>query len=267
MDRTTKQGGMARGEGALLPMLVLALVAALVLTVRVEELRLAAQRRRAAAALLVEVNRSASRDTTRNVALENARVARLLGDSLRVVEKQVVQVAQRRDVLDAALGRERAARYAATAVVDSLSRVVAASDSVVRDARDASRETRTARFDVRQPPYGIAAEVELPPPPDSATMRVRVAVDAIPIEARVSCIDGPGGAREATVAVETPSWVTVRLGTVAQSPDVCTPAPLATSMRQRAWIETRRLVIGVGRAWGTDRRGRWAMFAGAGFAL
>jgi hypothetical protein len=258
---------MARGAGALLPMLVLALVAALVLTVRVEELRLVAQRRRATAALLVESNRSASRDTTRSVALENARVARLLGDSLRVVEKQIVQVAQRRDVLDAALGRERAARYAATAVVDSLSLVVASSDSVLRDARDASRDTRTARFDVRQAPYTIIAEVELPPPPDSATMRVRVAVDAIAIEARVSCSAGSGGAREATVAVETPSWVTVRIGTVAQSPDVCTPEPPAAATRRRPWIETRRLVIGVGRVWSTDRRGRWGLFVGAGIAL
>ena len=167
-------------------MLVLALVAALVLTVRIEEWRLAAQRRRAAAVIVAESNRSAERDTTRDVATENARVAKLLGDSLRLVEKQVVQVAQKRDALDRALGRERVARYAATAVVDSLERVVAAADSVVRDA---SREVRVARFDVRQEPYTIVADVELPPPPDSATMRVKVAVDPIPIEARVTCAE------------------------------------------------------------------------------
>ena len=97
-------------------MLVLALVAALVLTVRIEEWRLAAQRRRAAAVMVAESNRSAERDTTRDVAMENARVAKLLGDSLRLVEKQVVQVVEKRDALDRALGRERVARYAATAV-------------------------------------------------------------------------------------------------------------------------------------------------------
>ena len=89
---------------------MLALVAALVLTVRIEEWRLAAQRRRAAAVMVAESNRSAERDTTRDVAVESARVARLLGDSLRLVEKQVVQVSSKRDAIDRALGRERVAR-------------------------------------------------------------------------------------------------------------------------------------------------------------
>jgi hypothetical protein len=131
-------------------MLVLGLVTALVLTVRIEEWRLGAQRRRVAAAMLVVSNESAERDTTRDVATHNARVAKLLGDSLRMVEKQVVQVSQKRDALDRALGRERVARYSATAVVDSLERFVAAKDSVVRDA---AREVRIARFDVREEPF------------------------------------------------------------------------------------------------------------------
>ncbi|HEY2163452.1 MAG TPA: hypothetical protein VGH04_05665, partial [Gemmatimonadaceae bacterium] len=169
-------------------MLVLALAAGLVLAVRIEEWRLAAQRRRSAAALLAASNRSAERDTTRDVALENSRVAQLFGDSLRLVEKQVVQVSQKRDALDRALGRERVARYSATAVVDSLERVVAARDSVVGDT---APERRVATFHVRQEPYTIDAEVE------SATMRVKVEVDSIPIEARVTCADIGSGAREA----------------------------------------------------------------------
>jgi hypothetical protein len=211
-----------------------------VLTVKVEETRLEAQRRRAAAALLVESNRSAERDTTRDVALENARVAKLLGDSLRVVEKEVVQASQKGDALDAALGRERAARYAATALVDSLARVVATAESRVRGARDSagSSDTRTARFEIREAPYTIVADVDFPPPPDSARLRSRLVVDPIPIEARVTCAGVAGGAREATVSVETPSWVTVRLGTVAQSPDVCARpvAMVARGMRER-WPE------------------------------
>lgn len=240
------------------------------LTVKVEETRLEAQRRRAAAAILAEANRSAERDTTRNVALENTRVAELLGDSLRLVEKQVVQAVQRRDALDAALGRERAARYAAIAVVDSVERMVAAADSRVRGVRDSTslNDTRTARFDIRQAPYTIVADVDFPPPPDPARLRARVVVDPIPIEALVTCADVTDGAREATVSVETPSWVTVRLGTVAQSPDVCArPLPAMSRGMRWPWIPTRRLVVGVGRAWGADRRGRWAAFAGVGIAL
>ena len=249
-------------------MLVLALVAALVLTVRIEEWRLAAQRRRAAAVMVAESNRSAERDTTRDVAIENARVAKLLGDSLRLVERQVVQVAEKRDAIDRSLGRERVARYAATAVVDSLERVVAAADSVVRDA---SREVRVVRFDVRQEPYTIVAEVEVPPPPDSAKMRVKVAVDAIPIEARVTCAEIGSGARDAAVSVRTPAWVNVRIGTVSQSPDVCM-APVRAPVFWRGLSSivgfvSPRLVAGAGRAWSTDGRGRWAVFAGVGIAL
>ena len=253
---------MGRGALAPFPMLVIALVAALILVVRIEEWRLGAERRRAAAVLLSESNRSARRDTTRDVALENTRVAKLLGDSLRLFEKQVVQVSQARDALDRALGRERVARYAAPAVVDSLTRVVA-SDSVVRDPH----EVRAAKFDLRQEPSTIVAEVEVPPPPDSAKMRVKVAVDPIPIVARVACSDVGGGAREASVSVETPPWVSVRLGTVAQAPEVCARSPARESFLHWPRLATRRLVLGVGRAWGVDRRGLWAMFIGAGIAL
>jgi hypothetical protein len=74
-------------------------------------------------------------------------VAKVLRDSLKLVEKQVVQTAQKRDALDAALRRERAARYPAAAVVDSVERVVMVMDSGVRsarDGRDSRDETRTA---------------------------------------------------------------------------------------------------------------------------
>jgi hypothetical protein len=211
----------------------------------------------------MESNRVAERDTTRDVALENERVARLLGDSLRMVEKQVVQVREKHDALDRALGRERLARYAVTAVVDSLIRVAASAESVVRDPHD----VRAAKFALRQEPYTIVAEVEVPPPPDSAKMRVKVAVDPIPIVARVACSDVGGGAREASVSVETPPWVSVRLGTVAQAPEVCARSPARESILHWPRLATRRLVLGVGRAWGIDRRGRWAVFIGAGIAL
>jgi hypothetical protein len=256
--------GMERGAIAPLPLLVLALVAALILTVRIEEWRLAAQRRRTSDAMLAESNRSAERDTTRDVAKENARVAKLLGDSLKLVEKQVVQAAQKRDDLDAALGRERAAKGDATAVVDSLERVVAATDSVARDVR-------VAQFNVRQEPYSIVAEVEMPAPPDSAKLRVKVGVDPIPIEARVTCAETSAGVREAAVSVRTPAWVTVRIGTVSQSPGVCAePQPqsgLARRLLSAVTFVPKRFVVGAGRAWATDGHARWAVFVGAGVTL
>jgi hypothetical protein len=249
-------------------MLVLALVAALVLTVRIEEWRLAAQRRRSAAALLVVSNWSAERDTTRDLALENSRVAKLLGDSLRLVEKQVVQTSQTRDALDRALGRERVARYSATAVVDSLARVVAARDSPVGNT---APERRVATFHVRQEPYTIDAEAELPPPPDSAMLQMKVAVDPIPIEARVTCAEILEGSRVATVSVRAPEWARVRLGAVSQSPDVCATQRPRSDLTRRFMslvsLASPHLVVGAGRAWSTDRRGRWSIFVGAAIAL
>ena len=220
-----------------------------------------------AAVMVAESNRSAARDTTRDVAMENARVAKLLGDSLRLVEKQVVQVVEKRDAIDRALGRERVARYEATAVVDSLERVVSAADSVVRDA---SREVRVARFDVRQEPYTIVADVALPPPPDSAKMRVKVAVDAIPIEARVTCAEIFEGSRVAAVSVRTPAWVNVRIGTVSQSPEVCAVPQHRSDFVRRlalaASLASPRLVVG-GPSMG--HRSTWPLvdFVGAAVAL
>ena len=147
-----------------------------------------------------------------------------------------MQAAEKRDAIDRALGRERAARYEATAVVDSLERLVSATDSV---ARDASREVRAAKFDVRQEPYTIVAEVEVPPPPDSARLRVKVAVDAIPIEARVTCAEIFEGSSAEAVSVGTPAWVNVKIGTVAQSPEVCA-VPQHRSDFVRRWRRSHR---------------------------
>ena len=69
-------------------------------TVRVEETRLAREREHTGAALLTASNLTASRDSTRQVARANARVARLLGDSLALVEKRVQQTVQHADALD-----------------------------------------------------------------------------------------------------------------------------------------------------------------------
>jgi hypothetical protein len=184
------------------------------------------------------------------------------------VEKEVLQGAQKRDALEAALGRERAARYAAIAVVDSVEGLIAAENAAI-PARDSpiSREVRAARFDLRQEPYTIVANVAMPPPPDSATLQVKVLVDPIPIVARVTCADVGSEAREASVSVETPAWVRVQLGTVSQTPDVCARSRAGESLLHWPRLATRRLVLGVGRAWGMDRQGRWAVFIGTGIAL
>ena len=101
-------------------------------------------------------------------------------------------------------------------------------------------------------------------------MRVKVAVDPIPIEARVTCAEIVEGSRVATVSVRTPEWASVRLGTVSQSPEVCATKrqrSLARGFMSLVSLGSPRLVVGAGRAWSTDRRGRWSVFVGGAIAL
>ncbi|MDB4878550.1 MAG: hypothetical protein JWM41_4996 [Gemmatimonadetes bacterium] len=243
--------------------LLMLLCLTLGITVRIEEGRVSAEQSRAATAALAVTNLAAERDSTRNVARTNKRVAALLGDSLQLVEKHAVQVAQRGDALDRALGRERRARYALDASVDSLHR--AASTPVAVNHDDG---IRMARFDIREPPYTVQADVSMPPPPDSAHIALRVSIDAIPIEARVSCSPAnEDGIRTATVTASSPPWAKVRFGHVEQSPELCTSPALVRSRTPRRLVRFTPLVIGGGRVVATDGSSRWGLFVGAGVRI
>lgn len=87
---------------------------------------MAVARERASSAALAITNALAQRDSTRDAAADDRRVSRLLGDSLRMFRRRVVQVAQRGDVLDKALGQGRIERASVTATIDSLRRVSSA---------------------------------------------------------------------------------------------------------------------------------------------
>ncbi|HEX5973085.1 MAG TPA: hypothetical protein VFY85_14225, partial [Gemmatimonadaceae bacterium] len=211
---------------------------------------------------LQAVNVAAERDSTRNVATTSRRIAELLGDSLRVAERLVVQGTQRADALDRALGRERKARYEMVAAVDPLSRAVASASVVSAD------DVRRARFDVRQAPYTIGADVAIPAPPDSARMAIDVALDAIPVDLRVGCgAPDRHGIRAATVDAVTPAWATVRLERLEQVPEVCaTPAVSSSANRGERQFAFTPLTAGFGRALSLDGRWSWALFLGGGFS-
>jgi hypothetical protein len=72
-------------------------VALLVAVVRIEEGRVGWARQRMGEYALQAANTRAELDSTRRVDGVNARVARVLGDSLRLLKRLVVQRAQRRD--------------------------------------------------------------------------------------------------------------------------------------------------------------------------
>ena len=205
--------------------------------------------------VLAAENVKAERDSTREVALENAKVAALLGDSLRVFEKRVVQISQKSDALDRATGRERRGAYTIEIAPAPLWGAFTAPSRVAPDTT-----TRTARFDVRQPPYTVSADVSIPRPPDSARMEVRVALDPVVADVRVSCspVDSVG-IRAASISATTPAWATVKFGRVEQAPDVCQPPVI----KRRRWFSFKPLALGVGRAANWGGKSDWALFIGA----
>jgi hypothetical protein len=125
---------------------------------------------------------------------------------------------------------------------------------------------RRASFGVRQPPYTVAADVEIPEHPDTARLSLKVALDPIHMDARVTCAaPNEQGIRSATVVAAAPSWATVQFDRVEQSPDLC-----ASPALMRAPRPTRRfssLLIGAGRV--MDFRGvaSWGLFVGIGVSL
>jgi hypothetical protein len=244
-------------------MAVLGLALALVVTVRVEERRVERERERVAALALQAANTAAERDSTRDVALTARKVARMLGDSLRIAERLVVQEAQRTDALDKALGHERRAKYALAATVDSLSRAVA-SAPVANDTDD----VRRARFDLRRAPYTIGADVMIPAPPDLARMEVDVTLDSIPVDLRLGCgAPNADGIRSATVDAITPRWATVRLHRLEQVPELCaSPALTSAAKRAERQFAFTPLTAGFGRTLSLDGRWSWALFLGGGFS-
>ena len=160
-------------------------------------------------------NLEAVHDSTRNLARENARVAKLLGDSLRAYEKRVVQQDQPADPLDSAARITRSAMYSLGFKVGEFI------GKLTKPRRD------TVPFHIRQDPYTVDATVSHPPVGDSVTLAVTVALDTIPMTVRVGCRDtGDAGIRAASVMLTAPPWATVRFGDVQQDPGICNPPPV-----------------------------------------
>ena len=236
------------------------LTAALCVTVKFEESRVRAAQADVAVLALQASNLEAERDSSRDVSRENRRVAMIIGDSLRVMEKQVIQVVQRRDGLDRALSRERIALYALTTTVDSVRLSASATPSA-----DSAHGLRQARFDVRQEPFTLAAQVEIPAPPDTARLSVQVALDAIPVLARLTCSPpDERGIRRASILTTTPQWASIRFDRVEQSPELCSSMGHRREARRHRFLDAVPLVIGAGRVVTLDGRGFWGFLLGIG---
>lgn len=241
--------------------LVTVLSVALIGTVLVENERVKDAKERSATLALRHDSVVAAADTNRNVAVENATIALVLGDSLEMTQRRVVQVKQRNDSLDRALGLERIGKYELTARLDSLQRVVASRSPVTEDS--VSR-VRRADFNIRQAPYTVAAAVELPPAPDTGRMDIHIALDQIPVVARLSCAPpNVDGIRSASIEATAPAWASVRFSDVQQSPDLCASPALEAKPGARL---RPALVIGLGLIAPSQREVQLGAFAGVGLS-
>ena len=259
---------MMRSLNALLVMTVALLVVALAATYRVQQARVVHAKQlaltAAASAALAESNAAAERDRSRVVGTGSAASAvwrTALGDSLRMVERLVVQRRQGNDVLDRTLARERIALYQVQVAVDSFTRVMTSLPT-------GPDSTRRARFAIRQAPYTIAADVALPAPPDSGTLSVKVAMDPVHLEARVGCAPANAqGIRAATVSATGPAWAAVRFDRVEQGEGLCASPALEPHAARRGWFRATPLMVGAGRVVTPAGAGGWGMFVGAGWGV
>jgi hypothetical protein len=239
------------------------LTIALTLSVIVQQHQLAAERTRAADLALSLSNGIAQRDSTHRVALENQKVVSMLGDTLQLFAKKVVQAKQQRDALDHALRTERIARYAMVSMVDSLRR-----DSVTAPTQTIHDGVRRAVFNVRDEPYDVHAEVEMPSVPDTARLSVRVRLDPVRLNVRLSCgTTDANGIRGATITAESPRWAAVRFDQVEQSPDLCASPALLQRASSAGIGKFTPLVLGAGRVIGANGMSSWGVFVGAGMRL
>ena len=153
--------------------------------------------------------------------------------------KRAIQMKQERDSVDRALRMERQAKLELVTRIrwlnDTLSGVhVPSPDS----------STRVAEFNEYREPYTIKARATLPQvaPP---TLAVEVRLDSIPLSLRLGCQKGDG-IRTASVVAQGPTWASLRIAAVNQSPEICNPtvAPAARSPGARPYL------IGAGAATG-----------------
>lgn len=198
--------------------LVLSLLAA-----AMQSLRLEARQADIARLALTVDSVEAVRDSTRV----------LLDDSLRVVQRRILQVSQRGDSLDRLLGNERRARAVVAATV------APAHVATVASIEDGSRQ---ATFDVYGKPYRVFGKATLQ---NESGLKLDwvIRLDSATLDVRIGCANRRDrGIRSAEVGVVTPSWLEARVLSVEQDPEVCNP-PRAP---RRSALARMNLTVGYG---------------------
>jgi hypothetical protein len=224
---------------------VMLIVVGLVVILYLAQSWLAARAQKDAARIALAVDTLvASRDSSRSVALSRRDSLKILGDTLSAVQRRSVQVEQRGDDLDKSLRLERIAKAELRTQLVQLrasgSSVVHV-DTVVTQGSDTTT-IRRAHFDVDQPPYSGVLDVSLPAV-GRASYTLTISPAPATLALRIGCGDPVDGIRPATAVATGPAWLSLQLGRVEQSPDLCR-SPALSSGDRRSLL--RRLVDRVG---------------------
>lgn len=153
-------------------------------------------------------------DSTRRI---SERAERLLGIAVQGYERRIVQEEQKRDALDKALKRERAANAVLTLRIKGVDTIFAANVTEVDSVR-------IGVFGLRQAPFTVKGSVRLPPPPRPGDVNLQIEVDPLRMNIRLGCHPKDNqGFRRASVFVSLPAWAQAGIDTVSQSREVCNP--------------------------------------------
>lgn len=239
--------------------LLIVLVAGVLSWIGTLQYQLAAARAAETQMALDIANANARADVSHPVLLSRQQELAILGDSLRAVTKLAEQVPLLRGALDKAMGQIPRATASLRAEIAELKARVQTGAPVTADSQD----VRHGTFDVRQVPFTVRVEAELPPPPARGTAAVQVAVDEARVAARLTCSDRAAhGVRAASVTLTTPTWLHATIDQVQQDPQVCgalTPAPVRASWRPA-------IVFGAGISVGASFKPLRAAFVGVGWS-
>ena len=209
--------------GALsLPVKILgAFVIVLLLLLGVAQFRLHRAEAATRVAALHADSLGAALDTSHTIALSRRDSIKILGDSMQVVERRVFQVPQTNDALTKALGLQQKAIAALTAQVKSLAVRVTSTKPVVTDPATGAR---SATFTIDSVPFHDTLKVSLPVS-GPGTLTAALHLSPASIGLRLGCGAATSGIRSASATLTGPTWLSLELGRVEQTPELCNPTP------------------------------------------
>ena len=228
--------------------LMLVVIVVLITALSIEAVRGGRARARGVRAALALDSAQAASDTSREIEVA------ALHDSVRVFVRRVQQQEQRADQLDRALESQRLARLNAHVRVAAL-------DTVVRTdtVRVGPDSTRRSHFRVRQGPYTVEGDVVVDGSMLAGSVALRVDLDSIPLELRLSCGGGSSGVKQALVVAIAPPWAKIALASVEQSPTLCNPELAPPSARARVAGLFARAGVSMGASAVVERNGQVAI--------